>query len=168
MMERLFSAPAVVAFWAGLNTLMAALLAGFVAAGSGGSMIVVAIYASSAGLVFLIALATWLARRRRRQPPRRGLSVPPRPATTLMLAVAFTLLWLGLPFGEWVPITAALPLATAGLMELYARRGIRKLPPPAPPRHPHQQSHQEDPAGLLTPLRLMPVRLLAVRLLAVE
>ena len=73
----------------------------------------------------------------------------------LMLAVAFALLWLGLPFGEWVPMIAAFPLITAGFMEIYARRGIRKLPGVAP-------------AGLLARLRLVAVRLLAVRLLAVQ
>ena len=128
MMERLFSAPVVVAIWGGMNALMVALLIGFVAAGFGPGLIGVEIYASSAGLVFLIALLTWLARRRRRQGLSRGLAVPPRPATMLMLAVAFALLWLGLPFGKWVPMIAALPLITAGFMELYARRGIRKLP----------------------------------------
>ena len=151
MMERLFSAPAVVALWGVLNALMVGLLIGFVVSGFGGSMVVVEIYGSSAGLVFLVALVTWLARRRQRQALGRGLSVPPRPATMLMLAVAFALLWLGLPFGEWVPMIAALPLITAGFMELYARRGIRKLPPPTPTRHPHQQGHQEDQADLLTP-----------------
>jgi uncharacterized protein (TIGR03382 family) len=155
MMERLFSAPVVIVFWAVLNALMVGLLIGFVASGFGGSMVVVEIYGSSAGLVFLVALLVWLARRRRRLALSRGLVVPPRPATMLMLAVAFALLWLGLPFGEWVPMIAALPLVTAGLMELYARRGIRKLPGVVP-------------VGLLVRFRLMPVCLLPVCLLPVQ
>jgi hypothetical protein len=155
MMERLFSAPVVVAIWGGLNTLMVGLLIGFVASGFGPGLIAVEIYASAAGLVFLIALLTWLARRRRPRALARGLTVPPRPATMLMLAVAFALLWLGLPFGEWVPIIAALPLAIAAFMELYARRGIRKLP-------------AVFPAARLAPVLLLTVRMLAVRMLAVE
>jgi hypothetical protein len=43
-----------------------------------------------------------------------------------MLALAFMLVWLGLPFGMWLPILAAFPLAAAALMELYARLGPRK------------------------------------------
>ena len=155
MMERLFSAPVVVAIWGGLNTLMVGLLIGFVASGFGPGLVAVEIYASAAGLVFLIALLTWLARRRRPRALARGLVVPPRPATMLMLAVAFALLWLGLPFGKWVPIIATLPLAIAAFMELYARRGIRKL-------------SAVFPAALLAPVLLLAVRMLAVRMLAVE
>ncbi len=126
MMDRLFTAPAVVFFWGVLNALMTGLLIGFVVSGFGGSMTVVAIYASATGLVFLLALLTWLARRRRRQAAARGLRLPPRPAAALMLAIAFTLLWLGLPFGEWVPMLAAGPLIAAIMMEISARRGTRE------------------------------------------
>jgi hypothetical protein len=149
MMERLFSAPVVVAIWGGLNVLMVGLLIGFVASGFGGSMVVAEIYGSSAGLVFLVALLTWLARRRRPRALARGLVVPPRPATMLMLAVAFALLWLGLPFGEWVPMLAAGPLVAAVLMEVTARRGPRKLP------------------AVIRVCRLARVRLLAVPPLAI-
>jgi hypothetical protein len=125
-MERLFSAPAVVAIWGLMNVVALALLAGFLGAGFLGDMVELYIYIGSALLVLLLALFAWLARRRRRDGLSRGLTVPPRPASALMLALAFTLVWLGLPFGMWVPMLAALPLGAAALMELYARLGPRK------------------------------------------
>lgn len=121
-MERLFSAPVVVAIWGLMNALMAALLLGFVSAGLGGSMVVVEIYGAAAALVFLLAVLVWLARRRRREAMERGLRLPPRPASALMLALAFALLWLGLPFGMWLPILAFLPFSAAVMMEIAARR----------------------------------------------
>jgi hypothetical protein len=124
-MERLFSAPVVVALWGGFNLLMVGLLAGFVASGFGGSMFVVEVYGAATGLVFLLALLVGLARRRRRQPLVIGLRVPPRPAVALMLALAAALLWLGLPFGMWVPMLAFLPLSSAVIMEIAARRATR-------------------------------------------
>jgi hypothetical protein len=127
-MERLFSAPVVVAIWGLMNVVAVALLAGFHAAGSLGNAVELYIYIGSALLVFLLALLAWLARRRRREAIERGLVVPRRPASALMLALAFTLLWLGLPFGMWVPILAVFPLGTAALMEFYALRAPRKLP----------------------------------------
>lgn len=125
-MERLFSAPVVVAFWGLLNVVALALLAGFVGAGLGGKLVEVYIYIGSVLIVFLLALLVWLARRRRRRGLDRGLTVPVRPASALLLAVAFTLLWLGLAFGMWVSILSAFPLAAAALTEFYARRGPRK------------------------------------------
>jgi hypothetical protein len=127
-MERLFSAPVVVAIWGLMNVVAVALLAGFLAAGFLGDMVQLYIYIGSALLVFLLALLAWLARRRRRQALERGLVIPRRPASALMLALAFTLLWLGLPFGMWVPILGAFPLGIAALMEFYALRAPRKLP----------------------------------------
>ena len=121
-MERLFSAPVVVAIWGLMNALMVALLAGFISAGLGGSMVVVEVYGAATGLVFLLAVLVWLARRRRRQAMQRGLRLPPRPASALMLALAFALLWLGLAFGMWLPILAFLPLSAAVIMEITARR----------------------------------------------
>jgi hypothetical protein len=126
-MERLLSGPVVVAVWGLMNVVALALLAGFLGAGFLGDMVELYIYIGSALLVFLLALLAWLARRRRRQALARGLTVPPRPASALMLALAFTLVWLGLPFGMWVPILAAFPLGAAALMEFYARLGPRKL-----------------------------------------
>jgi hypothetical protein len=121
-MERLFSAPAVVALWGLMNALMVALLLGFVSAGLGGSMVVVEVYGAATGLVFVLAGLTWLARRRRRQPMERGLRLPPRPASAVLLALAFMLLWLGLAFGVWLPILAFLPFSGAVMMEIAARR----------------------------------------------
>ncbi len=121
-MERLFSGPVVVAIWGLMNALMVALLAGFVSAGFGGSMVVVEVYGAATGLVFLLAVLVWLARRRRRQAMQRGLRLPPRPASALMLALAFALLWLGLAFGMWPPILAFLPLSAAVIMEIAVRR----------------------------------------------
>jgi hypothetical protein len=128
-MERLFTGPVVVAIWGLMNAVAVALLAGFLAAGFLGDTVELYIYIGSALLVFLLALLAWIAWRRRRQVLARGLTVPPRPGTMLMLALAFTLLWLGLAFGMWVPILAAFPLGAAALMEFYARRGPRKLSP---------------------------------------
>lgn len=125
-MQRLFTAPVVVAVWGLMNALMVGLLAGFVAAGFGGSMFVVEVYGAATGLVFLLALLVWLVRRRRRQAMERGLRLPPRPASALMLALAFALLWLGLPFGMWVPLFAFLPLSAAVIMEIGARRAPRR------------------------------------------
>ena len=121
-MERLFSAPVVVAIWGLMNALMVALLLGFVSAGLGGSMVVVEVYGAATGLVFLLAVLVWLARRRHRQAMQRGLRLPRRPASALLLALAFALLWLGLAFGMWLPILAFLPLSAAVMMEIAARR----------------------------------------------
>jgi hypothetical protein len=119
-MERTFSAAVVVVIWGIMNGIMVALLAGFVASGFGGSMLVVEVYAASVGLVFLVALLVWLGRRR--QPWLRGLHVPVRPASALLLAVGVALIWLGLPFGMWVPMLAVIPLGAAVSMEIVARR----------------------------------------------
>jgi hypothetical protein len=127
-MERLFSAPVVVLIWGLMNVVAVALLAGFLVSGFTGDHVELYIYIGSALLVFLLALLAWLARRRRREGLARGLVVPRRPASALMLALAFMLLWLGLAFGIWVPILAAFPLGAAVLMEWFAVRGARKLP----------------------------------------
>lgn len=118
--ERRFSATAVVVIWGIANLLLAAVLAGFTVAKSTG-MLVVGLYAAAVGLVFLIALLTWLVRRRR--PLGRGLSVPARPAAALLLAVGVALIWLGLPFGAWLPMVAVMPLTAALMLEISARRG---------------------------------------------
>jgi uncharacterized protein (TIGR03382 family) len=120
-MRRLSSPLAVVALWAAMNALMAAMLAGFVGAGLGGSMFVAEVYGGSSALVFLLALLVLLARRRRLQPAERGYRLPRRPAVAVLLAVTGALLWLGLPFGIWVPMLAAVPFTAAVLMEVTAR-----------------------------------------------
>lgn len=118
-MRWLRSAPAVVAAWAAMNALMATMLAGFVAAGLGGSMFVAEVYGGSATLVFLLAVTVMLARRRRSR-PGRGYRLPGRPAAVALLAVTGALLWLGLPFGLWVMIMAAVPFTAALVMEISA------------------------------------------------
>ena len=131
-----FSAVAVVLAWAGLNTLLASLLAAFIAAGLGGGFgrgagaFPVIVYAAASFLVFLIALAVWVARRRVPDAgpptameagvvrPRR----PGRPLPVLLLAVGVVLIWLGLSFGKWLSIVAIAPLLASLMMELAARR----------------------------------------------
>lgn len=125
-MEKLFSAPVVVAFWGLLNVVALVVLAGFLAGGSGGHLVELYIYIGSALLVLLLAALTWRARRRRPEGLSRGLAVPRRPASALLLALAFMMLWLGLAFGVWLPILAVVPLIVAGLMEWFALRGARK------------------------------------------
>jgi hypothetical protein len=125
-MEKLFSAPAVVAFWGLLNVVALVVLAGFLGGHFGGHLVELYIYIGSALLVFCLAALAWLARRRRPQGLSRGLVVPRRPASALLLALAFMLLWLGLAFGMWLPVLALFPLAAAGLMEWFAIRGSRK------------------------------------------
>ena len=120
-----------VALWGVLNALMVGLLIGFVVSGFGGTWWWWK-YTVPRGLGFLVALATWLAPAPAAGAWARVERSPTAWPPCSCLAVAFALLWLGLPFGERVPMIAALPLITAGFMELYARRGIRKLPPPAP------------------------------------
>jgi hypothetical protein len=120
-MRGLSSALAVVVLWAAMNALMAAMLAGFVAAGLGGSMFVAEVYGGSSALVFLLALLVSQARRRRLRPVERGYRQPRRPAVAVLLAVTGALLWLGLPFGIWVPILAAVPFTAAVLLEGTAR-----------------------------------------------
>ncbi len=127
-MEKLFSAPVVVAIWGLMNVIAVSLLAGLLGAGFGGHLVELYIYLGSAVLVFLVAVLAWIARRRRRRPLARGLAEPRRPATMLLLALAFTLLWLGLAFGAWLPMLAIFPLGIAVLMECFALRGDRKLP----------------------------------------
>ncbi len=125
-MEKLFSAPFVVAFWGLLNVVALVVLAGFLAGRSGGHLVELYIYIGSALLVLLLAALTWRARRRRPEGLSRGLAVPRRPASALLLALAFMMLWLGLAFGVWLPILAVVPLIVAGLMEWFALRGARK------------------------------------------
>ena len=124
-MERRFSAAFVVALWGIFNVLMAALLAGFIASGYGATMFEVWVYAAASALVLLIALGVWWARRRLATPLARGLRAPPRPASVVMFALGFALIWLGLPFNFWVAILAAVPLGAALIMELSARRPFR-------------------------------------------
>ncbi len=118
-MERRFSPAVVLVIWGIMNLVLAAVLAGFTVAKSAG-LLVIDIYCASAALVFGLAVLVWLVRRRR--PLARGLRVPAHPAAALLLAVGVALIWLGLPFGAWLPMTAVVPLAAALILELTARR----------------------------------------------
>ncbi|HLI40166.1 MAG TPA: hypothetical protein VKV35_00765 [Streptosporangiaceae bacterium] len=121
--ESLFRAPVVVAVWGACNTVLAGIAAGFVAAGRFplAAQLAVYLYAGALCIIYAIAVALWLIRRR--EPLGRGLRLPRRPAAVLLLAAGVALLWLGLPFGRWLPITAAVPLAFALGLEISARRG---------------------------------------------
>jgi hypothetical protein len=123
--ERRFSAPVVVAIWGIANAALIAVLIGFVAARSGPGLDI-ALYCASAALVFALALLAWLARRRDREPFERGLRVPARPAAAVLLAAGVALIWLGLPFGAWLPMAAVVPLTAALIMEIAARRASRE------------------------------------------
>jgi len=122
-MERLLSsATVVVLIWAAFNSLLAVLLAGFIAAGFYGgagraSFLPFGIYAASATIVFLTALAVWLGRRRRRD----ALSEPPRAASAVLLATAVGMAWAALAVGEWAAYLAVPVLVTAIVYEFYPR-----------------------------------------------
>ncbi len=111
---------AVVAIW---GVLLAALAA--VGAGFGNSALVLEVSGSAAGLILLLAAAVWLDRRLR--PRRRWLRQPVRIGGMFLLAVAAVLGWLGLAFGAWLVIIAAVPLIGAAGLEVAARRGARIL-----------------------------------------
>jgi hypothetical protein len=115
----------VVAIWGIANAALIAVLIGFVAARSGPGLDI-ALYCASAALVFALALLAWLARRRDREPFERGLRVPARPAAAVLLAAGVALIWLGLPFGAWLPMAAVVPLTAALIMEIAARRASRE------------------------------------------
>lgn len=52
-------------------------------------------------------------------------SSPPPRFNFSLLAAGAALIWLGLPFGAWLPMMAAVPLAAALVMEISARRASR-------------------------------------------
>jgi hypothetical protein len=125
-MERLLTGTSVVLIWGAFNTVLAAVLAGFTASGTVGGAgpagaLEFGIYAVSATLVFLIALAVWIGRRR-----LRGLNVPPRPGAALLLALGVAMAWAGLALGAWTAYLAAVPLLAALVLEFYPR--TRPLP----------------------------------------
>jgi hypothetical protein len=119
MLERL-TGWGVVALWGSFNAVFVALLAGFILGGVGTSPFVVETYGSSAGLVFLIALAVWFGRRRR--PQQRGWRQPAGAASVVLFAIGAMLIWLGLAFGIWITILAAFPLLFALILEYSIHR----------------------------------------------
>ena len=120
MLERMTGWGAV-AIWGTFNALMVALLAGFILGGFGTSPFLLETYGSSAGLVFVIALAVWFGRRRFR-PWLTGFRQPAGTASIILFAAAAALAWLGLAFGIWITILAAFPLLLALLLEYSIRR----------------------------------------------
>jgi hypothetical protein len=106
---------AVVAIWAVLLGLLVAMGAGF-----GNNPFVLEVSGSSAGFVLLLAGAVWLDRRLR---PRRGyLRQPTRVGGVVLFAVAVMLAWLGLAFGAWLTMVAAVPFIAALGLEVAAHR----------------------------------------------
>jgi Flp pilus assembly protein TadB len=92
-------------------------------------------------------VAVWLARRRDRQPLARGLRLPSRPAAALLLAVGVALVWLGLPFGAWLPMVAVVPLVAALAMEIAARRSSSRLSIPDRTSTPQSQPRESRPTS---------------------
>jgi hypothetical protein len=106
-----------VAIWAVLLGLLVAMGTGF-----GNSTFVLEVSGSSAGFVLLLAGAVWLDRRLR--PDRGYLRYPTRVGGVVLFAVAVTLAWLGLAFGAWLTMIAAVPfIAAVGLEAAAHHRG---------------------------------------------
>jgi hypothetical protein len=115
------SPTSVVLIWGAFNTILASILAGFTASGTVGGAspagaLAFIIYAASATLVFLIALAVWAGRRR-----SRGLNEPPRPGSALLLAAGVAIAWTGLAVGAWAEYLAAPAVLAALILEFYPR-----------------------------------------------
>jgi len=144
--ERRLSAAAVVAIWGIFNAALIAILIGFTAVRSGPGLDIV-LYAASAALVFAVAVAVWLTRRRDHQPLARGLRLSSRPAAALLLAVGVALIWLGLPFGAWLPMVAVVPLVAALVMEIAARRSSSRLSIPNRTSTPQPQPRESRPTS---------------------
>ncbi len=121
-MERLLrSATTVVLIWGAFNTLLAVMLAGFTASGfTGGAgpagFLAFGIYAASATLVFLTALAVWAGRRR-----RHGLNESPRAASALLLATGVAMGWAALAVGAWAAYLACPVVIAAIVYEFWPR-----------------------------------------------
>jgi hypothetical protein len=105
----------VVAIWAVLLGLLAAMGAGF-----GNNAVVLEVSGSSAGFVLLLAGAVWLDRRLR--PDRGYLRQPTRIGGVVLFAVAAALAWLGFAFGGWLILVAAVPFVAAVGLEIAAHR----------------------------------------------
>ncbi len=116
-MERRFTASVVVAIWGATNAVLAALLLGYILGGFGGRLFTAAMYAGAVAIVFSVASLTWLARRR--HPRWRGLRSPRRPVVPPLVAIGFALIWLGLPFGMWLPMLSAVPFTPPLYLQFY-------------------------------------------------
>lgn len=122
MMERWLTGTTVVLIWGAFNAVLAAVLAGFTAAGRVGGAgpagaLGFVLYGAATTGVFVLALAVWAGRRR-----HAGATLPPRPAAALLLALAVAVSWLGLAFGPWAAYLAIAPLVAAIVCEGYPRQ----------------------------------------------
>lgn len=111
------SAALAVAFWGVVNGLLVAMLAGF---GEGAAP--VALYASVATLVELIAVAVWAGTRRRRRMrnPARPNWHAPNGDSILILAAAILIAALGVAFYPYLALAAVLPIAVVIVKEVSA------------------------------------------------
>lgn len=119
-MERRFSPLTVVLLWMAFNTVLAGVLAAFIASGHQTGMLGAVYYFGFMSVIAAIAVAVWLVRRR--QPLERGLGIPARPAAVVLLAAGAALVCLGLAFGIWLPLFGAVLLIAALILEIAARR----------------------------------------------
>lgn len=113
------SAALVVAGWGIINGLLVAMLAGF-----GEQAAAVALYASVAVLVEVVAFAVWAGTRR-----RRHMRNPARPAwhaangdSIVILAIAILVAALGLAFYPYLALAAILPFILFVMREVSARK----------------------------------------------
>jgi hypothetical protein len=141
-MEKMLSAPVVVAIWAVLNGLLAAMLAGF-----GENYFALQLYGSAAAFVLVLAGLVWLGRRYR--PWQRGWRQPAGTGSVALFAIGVMLLWLGLAFGKWVAILAAFPFLLALVLEILVH--VRKTWRQRAPRTRARSGRAAPPAGLGQP-----------------
>lgn len=107
-------APAIMAIWGVFNVALVGVLAGF-----GAKPAVVGIYAASAALVELFALAVWRGFHRQRGGRKHlpsGDSIPLAAAGIVIVGLGFAFYW---PLA----ITAVAPFALAFMRESSVRRG---------------------------------------------
>lgn len=110
------TAPRVVALWGVFNFVLVAVLIGF-----GEQPTVIAIYASAAALVEIIAVLVWLGARR--QEGRTIWRQAPNGDAAVIFAAGVVLAALGICFYPYVALLAIAPLGMAALTALSDRNG---------------------------------------------
>lgn len=114
---KITSTPArVVALWGVFNVVLVAVLIGF-----GEQPTVIAIYASAAGLVEIIAALVWAGARR--QERRTRWPQAPDGDSVVIFAAGVVLAGIGVCFYPYLAILAVVPFTLAALREISARRG---------------------------------------------
>lgn len=108
----------VVTIWAVLLGLLAAVSAGF-----GNNPVVLAISGGAAALILVLAGIVWLDHRFR--PRRTVFGLPVRLGGGFLFAVAATVAWLSLAFGEFMFMLAVVPFAGAVGLQVAAWRHRR-------------------------------------------